>query len=173
FEFTLNYSPYKWWKLNSNFNFFYNETDGDFSYIDNNGDEVLQDFDNKATSWFARINSKVTLPYKIDWQTNMSYNGAQKTAQGKNLGVFAMNLAFSKDVFKEKATVSLNVSDLLNSRKRISETYLPGNVDSYGEFQWRERQITLSFTYRFNVKKNEREKPRNGNGGDDGGDFPG
>ena len=103
----------------------------------------------------------------------MSYNGAQKTAQGKNLGVFAMNLAFSKDVFKEKATVSLNVSDVFNSRKRISETYLPGNVDSYGEFQWRERQITLSFTYRFNVKKNEREKPRNGNGQDDGGDFPG
>ncbi|TDP57944.1 outer membrane beta-barrel family protein [Flavobacterium dankookense] len=173
FEFTLNYSPYKWWKLNSNFNFFYNETDGDFSYIDNNGDEIIQNFDNKATSWFARLTSKINLPYKIDWQTNMTYNGSQRTAQGKNLGVFAMNLAFSKDVFKEKATISLNVSDLLNSRKRISETYLPGQVDSYGEFQWRERQITLSFTYRFNVKKNEREKPRNGNGGDDGGDFQG
>lgn len=173
FEFTLNYSPYKWWKLNSNFNFFYNETDGDFSYIDANNDVVFQNFDNKATSWFARITSKVTLPYKVDWQTNMSYNGAQKTAQGKNLGVFAMNLAFSKDVLKEKATVSLNVSDVFNSRKRISETYLPGNVDSNGEFQWRERQVTLSFTYRFNVKKNEREKPRNGNGQDDGGDFPG
>ena len=173
FEFTLNYSPYKWWKLNSNFNFFYNETDGDFSYTDIDNNVIFQNFDNKATSWFARITSKVTLPYKVDWQTNMSYNGAQKTAQGKNLGVFAMNLAFSKDVFKEKATVSLNVSDVFNSRKRISETYLPGNVDSYGEFQWRERQITLSFTYRFNVKKNEREKPRNGNGQDDGGDFPG
>jgi outer membrane receptor protein involved in Fe transport len=31
FEFTLNYSPYKWWKLNSNFNFFYVETDGDYT----------------------------------------------------------------------------------------------------------------------------------------------
>jgi outer membrane receptor for ferrienterochelin and colicins len=174
FEFTLNYSPYKWWRLNSNFNFFYSETDGDFSYTDINDNLIVQNFDNKATSWFARITSKVTLPYKVDWQTNMSYNGAQKTAQGKNLGVFAMNLAFSKDLFKEKATVSLNVSDLLNSRKRISETYLPGNVDSYGEMQWRERQITLSFTYRFNVKKNEKErKPRNGNMQDDGGDFPG
>jgi outer membrane receptor for ferrienterochelin and colicins len=174
FEFTLNYSPYKWWRLNSNFNFFYNETDGDFSYTDVNDNLIVQNFDNKATSWFARITSKVTLPYKVDWQTNMSYNGAQKTAQGKSLGVFAMNLAFSKDLFKEKATVSLNVSDLLNSRKRIYETYLPGNVDSYGEMQWRERQITLSFTYRFNVKKNEKErKPRNGNMQDDGGDFPG
>jgi outer membrane receptor protein involved in Fe transport len=174
FEFTLNYSPYKWWKLNSNFNFFYNETDGDFTYIDSNGDEVYQNFDNSATSWFARLTSKVNLPYKIDWQTNMNYNGSQRNAQGRNLGVFAMNLAFSKDILKEKATVALNVSDVFNSRKRISEVYLPGEVESYGEFQWRERQITLSFTYRFNVKKNEKErKPRNGNQQDDGGDFPG
>jgi hypothetical protein len=30
---------------------------------------------------------------------------------------------------------------------------------SYSEMQWRERQFTLSFTYRFNSKKNEREQP--------------
>jgi outer membrane receptor for ferrienterochelin and colicins len=174
FEFTLNYSPYKWWRLNSNFNLFYNETDGDFTYTDINNNEIVQNFDNKTTSWSARLNSKITLPYKIDWQTNMNYNAPQTTAQGKSLGVFAMNLAFSKDILKEKATIALNVSDLLNSRKHISETYLPGNVDSYGEMQWRERQITFSFTYRFNVQKNEKERrPRGTNQQDDGGEFPG
>lgn len=174
FEFTLNYSPYKWWKLNSNFNFFYVETDGDYTYTDFTGNEVYQNFDNKTNSWFARLSSKVSLPYKIDWQTNMNYNGIQKTAQGRNMDVFSMNLAFSKDVLKDKATVSLNVSDVFNSRKRKAYTYLPGVVDSYGEMQWRERQITLSFTYRFNVQKNEREKkPRGNNQQDDGGDFPG
>jgi outer membrane receptor protein involved in Fe transport len=173
FEFTLNYSPYKWWKLNSNFNFFYNETDGDYSYIDLSNNPVVQNFDFSATSWFARISSKISLPYKIDWQTNANYNGDQKQAQGKSLGNFAMNLAFSKDILKDKGTVSLNVSDVFNSRKRISETYLPGRVDSYGEMQWRVRQINFSFTYRFNVQKNEKErKPRNGQQ-DDGGDFPG
>ena len=55
------------------------------------------------------------------------------------------------------------------------ETYIAGVVDSYGEMQWRERQINFSFTYRFNVQKNEREKERRNRGGqqDDGGDFPG
>jgi outer membrane receptor protein involved in Fe transport len=173
FEFTLNYSPYKWWKLNGNFNFFYNETDGDYSYTDFNGNEIVQNFDNSTTSWFTRLTSKITLPYKIDWQTNATYNGAQKNAQGKSLGVFSMNLAFSKDILKDKGTISLNVSDLLNSRKRLMETFIDGVVDSYGEMQWRERQINLSFTYRFNVQKNEKErKPRNGQQ-DDGGDFPG
>ncbi|WP_333878635.1 TonB-dependent receptor domain-containing protein [Flavobacterium sp.] len=174
FEFTLNYSPYKWWRLNGNFNFFYAETDGDYTYTDFNGNEVVQNFDNSATSWFTRLTSKITLPYKIDWQTNATYNGAQRTAQGKNLGNFSMNLAFSKDVLKDKGTVSLNVSDVFNSRKRMMETYIPGVVDSYGEMQWRVRQINFSFTYRFNVQKNEKErKPRNGGQQDDGGDFPG
>jgi len=175
FEFTLNYSPYKWWKLNSNFNFFYNETDGDFSYTDFNGNEVVQNFDNSTVAWFTRLTSKITLPYKIDWQTNATYNGPQKNAQGRSLGVFSMNLAFSKDILKDKGTLSLNVSDLLNSRKRLMETYIAGVVDSYGEMQWRERQINFSFTYRFNVQKNEREKERRNRGGqqDDGGDFPG
>ena len=160
FEFTLNYSPYKWWKLNSNFNFFAVQTRGDFTYTDFNGNKVVQNFDNDATSWSTRLTSKITLPAKIDWQTNMSYNGPQANAQGKRLGVFGMNLAFSKDVLKDKGTVAFNISDVFNSRKMISETYLPGIVSSYSEMQWRERQFTLSFTYRFNKPKNEREKPK-------------
>jgi outer membrane receptor protein involved in Fe transport len=158
FEFTLNYSPYKWWKVNGNFNFFRNETQGDFTYIDFNDNEVTQNFDNTATSWFTRVTSKVTLPYKIEWQTNATYNAPQKNAQGEVLGNFSANLAFSKDVMKEKGTVSFNVSDVFNSRKRIMETYLPRVLNSHSEMQWRERQFTLSFTYRFNKQKNEREK---------------
>lgn len=158
FEFTLNYSPFKWWKLNGNFNFFRNETQGDFTYVDFQGREVVQNFDNTAYSWFTRVSSKVNLPYGIDWQTNATYNAPQKNAQGSSKGVLSANLALSKDFFKEKATLALNVSDLFNSRKRISETHLDNVLNSYSEMQWRERQINLSFTYRFNKKKTEREK---------------
>lgn len=171
FEFTLNYNPFKWWKLNSNFNFFRNETQGEYTYIDYQNQSVTQDFNNTAYSWFTRLTSKVSLPYKIDWQTNMTYNGPQNNAQGKSLGNFSANLGFSKDVLKDKATIALNVQDVFNSRKRISETYLP-NTNSYNEQQWRVRQLNVSFTYRFNKKKGEKEKqPKNS--GDDGGDFPG
>lgn len=173
FEFTLNYSPYKWWKLNSNFNLFKVETQGDFTYTNLNGDLVFQDFDNKATSWSTRLSSKISLPYKIDWQTNLNYNGPQNNAQGRSYGVFAANLAFSKDVLKDKGTIALNVNDLLNSRKRIMDTFIQGSVSSYSEMQWRERQITLSFTYRFNKSKNEKERQPKRNQDEGGGDFPG
>ncbi|MBC5862624.1 outer membrane beta-barrel family protein [Flavobacterium turcicum] len=173
FEFTLNYSPYKWWKLNGNFNFFRNETQGVFTYTSFSGDEVVQDFNNVATSWFTRITSKITLPYKIDWQTNATYNGPQNNAQGRSLGVFAANLAFSKDVLKDKGTLSFNVSDVFNSRKRIMETNLPQFANSFSEMQWRVRQINLSFTYRFNKAKNERDKPERKMQGDGEGDYQG
>ncbi|HKO78598.1 MAG TPA: TonB-dependent receptor [Flavobacterium sp.] len=173
FEFTLNYNPYKIWRINSNFNLYNVKTTGEHSYTDTNGDLIIQNLDNQATNWFARINSKLTLPYKIDWQLNATYNGEQKTAQGKNLDQFGMNTAFSKDIMKDKATIAFNISDIFNTRKMRSYTYLE-NQTSYGEMQFRKRQFNLSFTYRFNKSKNDKEKngqPKNEGGGD--GDFPG
>jgi hypothetical protein len=158
FEFTMNFSPYKWWKLNSNFNFFRNESKGDYTYTSFDDEIITQNFDNTAYSWFTRLTSKVTLPYKIEWQTNFTYNGPQNNAQGRSRGIAAANLALSKDILKDKGTLSLNVQDVFNSRKRIFETYIPGTLNSYSEMQWRVRSVNFSFTYRFNRKKSERDR---------------
>lgn len=174
FELNLNYSPYKWWRLNGNFNAFQVKTTGDYSYTLNNSNVVVnEDFNNSAFTWFTRLSSKVTLPYKIDWQLNGTYNAPQNNAQGKSLGVASANMALSKDVLKDKGTISLNFNDLFNSRKRINDTNLP-TLNSHSEMQWRARQINLSFTYRFNTtKKQDREKPQKGNGDSGNDDFPG
>lgn len=181
FEFTFNYTPFKWWRLNSNFNLYNVKTTGENTYTDTQGNLVVQNLDNQANTWFARINSKVTLPYKIDWQLNGTYNGEQKTAQGKNLDQFSMNTALSKDILKDKATIAFNISDIFNSRIMRSYTYLQNDTTlesqkSYSEMQFRKRQFNLSFTYRFNKPKSERDKnaqPKNDGGGEGGGDFPG
>lgn len=165
FEMNANYSPYKWWRLNGNLNLYRVENQGDYSYIDYQGNEVVQNFDNIATTWFTRITSKITLPYKVDWQTNATYRAAQKNAQGKTLDMTSVNLSFSKDILKDKGSLALNVSDLFNTRKRRSIVDLE-NVSSFTTFQWRQRQVTLSFTYRFNKQK-ERDNQRNSEGGGD------
>ncbi len=177
FEFTLNYTPYKWWRLNSNFNFFRNEVKGTFTYSYVDADDLtqtgFQDLSRAANTWSSRLTSKVTLPYKIEWQTNATYNGPSYNAQSKSKGIFAMNLGFSKDVLKDKATLGLNVNDVFNSRIRKVTTDIPGDLHSDAEMQWRKRQITLSFTYRFNKKKNEQERPKKNQQQEDGGDFQG
>lgn len=165
FEMNANYSPYKWWRLNGNLNLYRVENQGDYSYTDYQGNEVVQNFDNIATTWFTRITSKITLPYKVDWQTNATYRAAQKNAQGKTLDMTSVNLSFSKDILKDKGSLALNVSDLFNTRKRRSIVDLE-NVSSFTTFQWRQRQVTLSFTYRFNKQK-ERDNQRNSEGGGD------
>ena len=175
FEFNINYTPYKWWRINSNFNFYRNETQGDytFTYVNDAGVTIndFQNFDNSAYSWFTRVNSKVSLPWKIDWQLNGTYNAPENRAQGRSKGVASANTALSKDILKDKATIALNVQDIFNSRKMRNETYIPGELRSNSEMQWRERQITLSFTYRFNMnkadKQKERERQQEGGGGDD------
>ena len=79
----------------------------------------------------------------------------------------SINLAFSKNILKEKGTLSLNVCDILNSRKRISETNIDGVSNKYSKFQWREHKICLNFTYRLNQKK--KRTPQNNNNGNEGG----
>lgn len=166
FEFNLNYNLKKWWKLNGNFNFFNNKTDGEFKFTNTANTTIIQNFDNVSSSWTSRLTSKINLPYKIDWQTNLVYNAPLKYAQGLNLGVGSANLAFSKDVLKDMGTIAFNVSDLFNSRKMIRDVNLP-TLNSYSEMQRNVRQFTLSFTYRFNKKKTDREaKPKSNESGD-------
>ena len=157
-ELGLLYNPTKWLRLNGSFNFFQFNSEGEFNGVD---------FGAKNTSWFSRFSSKVTLPGKIDWQTNAFYRGPRENAQTKNKGIFSLNLAFSKDILKDKGTLGLSVSDLLNSRKRMSLTQTPF-FTSESEFQWRERQITLSFVYRINQKKKRGERRQRGGDDDDG-----
>lgn len=168
FEFNATYNPYKWWRLNGNFNIFRNETKGDYSYVDYLGQDIIQNFDNTTTTWFTRVSSKITLPYKIDWQTNLMYRAPETNAQGKRLDMTSLNLAFSKDVLSDKGTIALNISDVFNSRKRRSITDIENLVYSYSEFQWRQRQVTLAFTYRFNKKKEkENNQKREDNSGEE------
>ena len=78
---------------------------------------------------------------------------------------FPADMAFSKDIMDGDGTLSLNISDLFNSRKRMMET----STDTFyseSEFQWRERQFRLTFTYRFKQKK-KREFNRDFDGGGD------
>ncbi|NVJ88895.1 MAG: TonB-dependent receptor [Flavobacteriaceae bacterium] len=167
FEFTLNYKPFKVWNINSDFNLFRVTSEGNYT---NPNTMQTTDFGFENTAFFIRLNQKITLPSKIDLQINSNYRGPNRNAQSTNKGIFSMNIAASRDFFDEKASLSLNVSDVFNSRKRLSTTIIPGFSEQYGEFQWRERQIRLSFVYRFNQNKKNQRGNRNEYEDDGGGE---
>lgn len=164
FEFTLNYRPFKVWNINSDFNLFKVTSDGDYT---NPTTGQITNFDFENTSYFIRLNQKITLPGKTDLQINTNYRGPSQNAQTKSEGVFSVNLAASKDLFNERASLSLNFSDVFNSRISQRTTSLPGFLEQYSEFQWREPQFRVSLVYRFNQKKKNERGERDENGGED------
>ncbi len=156
FEFNFNYNPNKKWRINTDFNLFNNIIKGEFNGVN---------FDNENFSWTARINNKFTLPSNIDWQTNIDYRGPSQDRQNNREGVFSVNLAFSKDLFNENASLVFNVSDLFNGRR------YRGDIETETFFSRRDLQFrggrifNLAFTYRFNQKKKV-ERSRDYGGGD-------
>lgn len=161
FEAGLLYNPTKWLSLNGSFNYFLFKTEGFYNDVD---------YGAENTSYFGRFSSKVKLPGKIEWQTNAFYRGPTNNSQTESEGILSVDMAMSKDIIDDNATLGLNVSDLFNTRKRNSLT-TTNTFTSESEFQWRQRQVTLTFTYRFNQKK-QRPRTERG-GGDDEGGFEG
>jgi len=178
FEFTANYSANAKVRFSGSFNFYQFETKGDYAYnltdLDT-GDitTVTQNFDTKSSSWFTRFDAKITLPWDIQSQTRVFYRGPKNEAQTDVKGILSTNLAFSKDILKDKASLVLNVSDLFNSRKYQVLGYAPSRENPTNitnqTFQRRMRQISLTFTYRFNQSKNQKNRKSGGNQENNGG----
>ncbi len=144
--------------LNANVNFFR-------SII---ADEEIGDSDNY--SWFGRLSATAKLSKTMDAQLSFNYRGAEQNPQGSRDPVAFMDLGWSKDVLKNKATITLSVRDLFNSRRRRSTTELD-DFFSESEFQWRSRVVQATFNYRINQKK-KRGGRRGGSGqGGGGGEF--
>ena len=159
-EFNLQYKFTEWYDVNANVNLFQAITVGkyegtDFGAVNNSSSVRLI---NKFSFWNS------------DLQVTFNMRGATTSAQTRSLGIYTLDLGWSKDVLKGNGTITLAVRDLFNNR--ISRYYTSGGVagggtfDTYGTFQWRERQLTLNFTYRLNQIK---ARPSRGGGGDYGG----
>jgi outer membrane cobalamin receptor len=142
-EFTSGYSPFKWWKMDFNFNFFHADIDGT---------NIRPGYKARTYSWFARQTSRFTLPENFDIQIRTNYEAPQKTAQGKRKALYFADLSMSKDVFKGKGTINLNVLDIFNTR-RMRVITNGENFYSGGNFQFRRRQINLTLNYRIRQAK--------------------
>ncbi len=142
-EFTSGYTPYKWWKLDFNFNFFHADIDGS---------NILKSYKTTTYSWFARQTSRFMLANHFDVQLRGNYEARQKTAQGIRKALYYFDLSTSKDVFKGNGTLTFNVLDIFNSRRNRTITNGP-NFYTEGNFLQRRRQLNLTLNYRIKQSK--------------------
>jgi outer membrane receptor protein involved in Fe transport len=160
-EFTGSVDINKWWRLDGSLNLFSQKTKGQV-------DDII--LEAQAFSFQNRLSSKIKFWKDAEFQTRLWYRAPETRPQGKRKSMYSLDLGFSKDIMKKKATLTLSVQDLLNTRKYRSETFADGFY-SDSEYQRRAGQTTLSFNYRINQKK-QRQRGDRGEGGE-GGDFGG
>ena len=150
FEFVVSYNPAKWCRLNGDVNFLRSITDGSSQGEDYNADTYTMN---------GRLMTKFTVLKSVDVQLSYNYRAPRKTTQGKREAVQSLNLGMSKDILKNKGTITLSVRDVFNSRKWVYTTELE-NFFADGDFQWRSRSVILSLNYRLNQKKKRRRSER-------------
>lgn len=146
-----------WWSLDANTNLYREETQGNYEGESLNAETFTMS---------GRASSR--LKYQgFNFQTSFRYRAPRQTPQGRRKAVAVMDFGVARDLWEGKGTLSLSVRDLFNSRRWRSVIDTP-TYYSESDFQWRARQVMLSFSYRLNQKKSRRG---GGSRDDDGGEY--
>ncbi|ASB50515.1 outer membrane beta-barrel family protein [Alkalitalea saponilacus] len=154
--------------LNSNFdatltgNYFYSMVEGQLE-----GSE----YKNESYSWNLNLLTNMNIPGWFRTQLSTSYWGPRVIPQGEIKPVFSMNIGLRRNVLNNQGTISLNVSDVFNSRRFTLETN-DGNVYQKRDFTRESQVATISFTWRFrNFREQQERTGPNGIDGDIDGLF--
>ncbi|MBN10021.1 MAG: TonB-dependent receptor [Flavobacteriaceae bacterium] len=127
-------------------------------------------YDSNNTSWSGNLSNSYRLPFAVQSQFSVRYRGPNESSFGKSKGFLYTDLALSKDILNDNATINFRFSDLFNTGKYDYQTITPVAVTD-GIYQRREPTYTLTFTYRFRQEKNRQRGRRGSYGQGDFGEF--
>lgn len=134
----------KAWDATISANFFNNQLnigtlpDGYSSYVSNaNG-----------YGWFSKFNTSIKLPANFSLQFNGNYESPKVITQGKQQESYWLDVALRKNMWKNKATLIVNCSDVFKTRQFINDYSTPLYAQTINRVK--ETRIgNLTFTYRF------------------------
>ena len=148
-------------RTNASVNFFRRIEKGNYQGIS---------YDSNNTSWSGNLSNSYRLPFAVQSQFSVRYRGPNESSFGKSKGFLYTDLALSKDILNDNATINFRFSDLFNTGKYDYQTITPVAVTD-GIYQRREPTYTLTFTYRFRQEKNRQRGRRGSYGQGDFGEF--
>ena len=160
-EFNTSLRLIKGMRTNVSVNFYRRIEEGNYQGIS---------YDTDNASWSGNLSNSYLLPFDIQSQFSLRYRGPSESSFGKSKGFLYTDLALSKDILNDNATINFRFSDLFNTGKYDYQTTTPVAVTD-GVYQRREPTYTLTFTYRFRQEKNRQRGRRGSNGQGDFGEF--
>jgi outer membrane receptor protein involved in Fe transport len=129
----------KAWNFTANVNLFQRDIEGM---------PTVGVLENSGFSWNANVTNNITLPYKITLQIRADYNAAQVMAQGKRNAMYGVDAGVKYDLPDKKSSLSLNVRNVLNSRKWSMTTYNDGTTMDFERYM-QGPIASLTYSYRF------------------------
>jgi iron complex outermembrane recepter protein len=128
-------------------------------------------YNNESYSWTLSLLGNFNMPGLFSTQLAANYWGPRVIPQGQIKPVFSMNIGMRRNVMNNQGTVSLNISDVLNTRRFQLETTSDSFYQQRNFFR-ESRVLTLSFTWRFRDMRDQNDRQRdNGIDGDIDGLF--
>lgn len=144
-ELSILYQPVTSLQLNAEFNYYAFKQRGYYQ---------AQDFNFSAQTFTSRFSAQMKLPMNFGFQGRYNYSSAERNAQSKTAAIHALDLGISKNLFKNSATVVIDGSNVLNSRKfrtiTTGSNYLLNQVNNPNADRYR-----ISFVYKFNHKEGQ------------------
>ena len=108
---------------------------------------ISQAVNTNGTSWFTKVNTTYKLNQGNSIQLNANYEAPKVTAQGRTQEVYWIDLAYKANFWNSKGSVTLSISDILNTRK-YTNIY---DYSNYYQVNYRDRETRIAnvtFTYR-------------------------
>ncbi len=162
FELINQINPNDWFDATLSTNLFYQEIIGD---------NLGEGLNNSNFTYTVSLLGNFRIPRIASLQLQGNYRGPIALPQGFIEPIYGINAGIKRDILNDNATISLNVSDIFNTRVfRISTEDANFTQDRY--FNRETRIGTLTFTYRFGGFRERGSGGRNrDDDGDDDGDF--
>lgn len=139
-----------WWEVQNNLNGFYNRLEGRY---------LEQQISNSQFSFSANINNRFSLPAGLTAELSGIYTSPAVYGVIRAKSEFALNGGLQRNFWDKKATLRLNVNDMLNTLRYV-EVFNYESIQFTTRQYWESRQARLTFTYRFGNKEVKPERRR-------------
>lgn len=154
----------RWFKANGSFSFFKAKLDG-YSY------QSIATSASESNSWTAKMTTSFTITKNLELQLMGNYRSPVITgvsgggdhgpmggggSQGKTKELYWVDLGLRYSILKNKATLTLRVSDLFDTRAFKSTTYGYG-FSTYSEMRQESQIVFFGFSYKINDYKQRRD----------------
>ena len=157
-ELMTNLQITNWFRVNISGNYYYYKLEGDVESME---------VDKASTNYDLRADMNFMITPKLRFQVNGFYRGPSVTAQGTFSEFYMVNSALRYDMFNHKVQVSFNARDIFNTMKHQMELYTPTFNNS---LMFGRENPTFKITVSYRINNFKKERPKNMEGGEGGGD---